>query len=668
MSIKKQSEQQIYGRNDMIMLEQNNKIYGSLGLADRYVMKTEEGARLILSNPKLGSFDDVLTEFNIYGMSKQVTTTGAQLLNIEPKETTVENGIVYRINYDGTIELSGTATANTYILVATLDESLDGKTAFLSGAVTDKVFIGITDLEDDGTTVADLGDGISFTFVENGTTKYVGISVDRGTTVNNIIKPMLNLGTTAKTWEKYTGGMPAPNPEYPQEIVSAGQKLSTGKNLINVDDYYSAYKQSDGTYKSKTATLNNIRISLSEFVGKEIMISVELTVGVNTTGVYLMYVSSEQNHINGSVIRTGLTGKSLLTVTPASNTDYFVISYGDGNGDVTFSELQLELSSVATSYEPYTGGVPTLYQKDIEVRVTGKNLFDANDVSKGYVSDDSGNNIVATNSYCSNFIAVSAKTKYYLYSSQDSGRWGAFYDSSKTFISGISPDKYNTVFETPENAAYIRFTVDYNNNNPDFARNVIFAKSTIAVPFEPYHEPQSLSISTSTGLPAIPVDTDGNYTDVNGQQWIADYIDLKRGKYVQRVWQKTFDGSEDEEWKKGGINYIHIECLPVAMSSRKGFCSQYIVGDDTRGIRIGNRNVSLIIFDDFSDENALSNFKAHIAERPLKVMTYLDTPIERDLTQEEIETYKNLVTYAGTTIVENDTECYMKITYMAKGN
>lgn len=77
MSIKKQSEQQIYGRNDMIMLEQNNKIYGSLGLADRYVMKTEEGTRLILSNPKLGSFDDVLTEFNIYGMSKQVTTTGA---------------------------------------------------------------------------------------------------------------------------------------------------------------------------------------------------------------------------------------------------------------------------------------------------------------------------------------------------------------------------------------------------------------------------------------------------------------------------------------------------------------------------------------------------------------------------------------------------------------
>ena len=67
----------------MIMLEQNNKIYGSLGLADRYVMKTEEGTRLILSNPKLGSFDDVLTEFNIYGMSKQVVTTGKNLCSIK---------------------------------------------------------------------------------------------------------------------------------------------------------------------------------------------------------------------------------------------------------------------------------------------------------------------------------------------------------------------------------------------------------------------------------------------------------------------------------------------------------------------------------------------------------------------------------------------------------
>lgn len=141
--------------------------------------------------------------------------------------------------------------------------------------------------------------------------------------------------------------------------------------------------------------------------------------------------------------------------------------------------------SVSDSAEMPLQGL-NVYGKSKQVTTTGANLFDANDVSKGYVSDDSGSNIVVANSYCSNFITVSAKTKYYLYSGQDVGRWGAFYDSSKTFILGIGPDKYNSVFETPENAAYVRFTVNYNNNNPDFARNVIFAKSDVALPFELY--------------------------------------------------------------------------------------------------------------------------------------------------------------------------------------
>lgn len=44
------------------------------------------------------------------------------------------------------------------------------------------------------------------------------------------------------------------------------------------------------------------------------------------------------------------------------------------------------------------------------------------------------------------------------------------------------------------------------------------------------------------------------------------------------------------------------------------------------------------------------------------------TPIETDLTQEEIKDYQSFVTYDGTTIIKNDAECYTKITYMAKGN
>lgn len=223
-----------------------------------------------------------------------------------------------------------------------MDESLDGKTAFLSGAVTNKVFIGITDFEDDGTTVADLGDGISFTFVENGTTKYVGISVDRGTTVNNIIKPMLNLGTTAKTWEKYTGGMPAPNPEYPQEIVSAGQKLSTGKNLINADDYYSAYKQTDGMYKVDDVKLNDIIIIFdSSMVGKTYTASCNLNCPNTVSGVVLE-ANIDGKKVLGNVIPTNKSGISKVTFTPKTVGDSIKITYGTGRGDIIFSDFQIE--------------------------------------------------------------------------------------------------------------------------------------------------------------------------------------------------------------------------------------------------------------------------------------------------------------------------------------
>ena len=34
----------------------------------------------------------------------------------------------------------------------------------------------------------------------------------------------------------------------------------------------------------------------------------------------------------------------------------------------------------------------------------------------------------------------------------------------------------------------------------------------------------------------------------------------------------------------------------------------------------------------------------------------------------EIQSYQELTTYAGTTIVENDADCYMECTYKASGN
>lgn len=476
-----------------------------------------------------------LQDMVIYGKSKQKTTTGKNLLPITDKDVTQVNGVTFTKNGDGTCTVNGTASSVAWYRLGSDFTVQAGTYTISDGTVSNNQ----SHFSDDNLTAG-------YNYSEKRTVTYDSehifkpyIRINVGSVLNNVtFKPMLNIGSEALPFEPYTGGKPSPSPEYPQEIVSVGGSGSigveiTGKNLINADEYYSQFKQSDGTYKAKTVTLNDIRISLSEFVGKEITISVKLTVGANVSSVFLMYISSEQKKINGSTIKSGLTGKSILTITPVSNTDYFIISFGSGNNDVTFSELQLELSSVATSYEPYK-------------------------------------------------------------------------------------------------------------------------------------QPQSIQIATQTGLPAIqvPSGTSGiTYTDANGQAWIADEIDFSKGKYIQRVWKAEFDGSEDEKWLKGDANYISNKCLPVVMNSRKGFCNQYIVGNNTRGIRIGNGNKALIVFDDFSNENALSNFKAHLASNPLVVMTYLDTPIETDLTEAQIQAYKSLTTFKPTSVISNDANAHMNVEY-----
>lgn len=476
------------------------------------------------------------------------------------------------------------------------------------------------------------------------------------------------LGMTLYGWSKQDG---TPSPENPVEIESAGMRWSMGKNLVNADDYYSAYKQADGTYKSKTVTLNDIRISLSEFVGKEITISVKLTVGANVSGVFLMYISSEQKKINGSVIRSGLTGKSILTITPVSNTDYFVISFGSGNDDVIFSELQLELGSVATSYEPYTGGIPKPYGDKVGVVVGGENIFSFENFIALETYSDSG--------YDVRNIQLKPETMYYFYvpnrkRNAEVGVW-LFQPKSENNINDVGfiglTTNYEEVHSIKTDSTGIlkigcAFSLGIRDENY-LNDNLIISLNPVDA-YEPYKQPQSTSIITPNGLPGIPVpsNTAGiTYTDANGQAWIADEIDFARGKYIQRVWQAEFDGSENwlvYDYMKG---FILVNAFPYTMTNRAYLSNQYL-----NNLRIGmGKNVlyldSSSFYDASFDDKGLSNFKAHLAANPLVVMTYLDMPIERDLTSAELAEYTQLYSYKPTTVVENDSDCWMDVTYKA---
>lgn len=64
---------------------------------------------------------------------------------------------------------------------------------------------------------------------------------------------------------------------------------------------------------------------------------------------------------------------------------------------------------------------------------------------------------------------------------------------------------------------------------------------------------------------------------------------------------------------------------------------------------------------DYPQQIVIASFKKIVEQTDTHVLYVRAEPIERDLTPEEIQAYKNLVTYARTTIVENDAECYMEV-------
>lgn len=212
------NNEQIYGRNDMIMLDQNNKIYGSLGLADKYVMRTEEGTRLVLNNPKQGRFGDVLTEFNMYGRSEQFSTTGAQLFNenIEIKN----RGVTIKIN-GSTVTFKGTVSDESSYRVNFQKKIILKPGKYTASSSNKKIFAEFSVKKANDETIYSSHIEIDGTEEEVRARVLFGERPSaKGDIINGTTNIMVNEGDIALPYEPYTGGKPSPSPEYPQEIKS----------------------------------------------------------------------------------------------------------------------------------------------------------------------------------------------------------------------------------------------------------------------------------------------------------------------------------------------------------------------------------------------------------------------------------------------------------------
>lgn len=423
--------------------------------------------------------------------------------------------------------------------------------------------------------------------------------------------------------------------------------------------------------------------------------------------------------------------------TPTELTDALLDShiawYNNPGSEVenVISEIQIEIGTEATDYEPYTGGQPSPspdYPQqivsagnsgNIEVNVRGKNLVDVYGYSANGIPSPKAERILfntygttlsttektdklivhqeivdgaTANSYTSGYFCIGINRKLetgkdYIITFNINVIQNPFsvstifvlFNSIEANRAEVIGDKVTVKVSCKEDGERQYVEVRNCGMSMEISNFMITEKDENTI-YEPYYEPQTISISTLTGLPAIPVDSDGNYTDANGQQWIADYVDLKRGKYVQNICDLPLKDI-NLKWYTWGVNanadngtgfyvftteYARVGNTKVlaticrynigAWGGRENGCS---ASADNSYITVSLHTSDL---DDASDnKKAIESFKKIVEQTDAHVLYVRAEPIERDLTPEEIQAYKNLVTYAGTTIVENDAECYMEV-------
>ena len=193
-----------------------------------------------------------------------------------------------------------------------------------------------------------------------------------------------------------------------------------------------------------------------------------------------------------------------------------------------------------------------------------------------------------------------------------------------------------------------------------------------ATTYEPPRIPQSLTLATPNGLPGVPVSKDGNYTDSNGQQWVCDEIDLARGKYVQRVLLLKFDSNSPFDLQSINTNNIANFAYGLSKKSRsgsEGICNRLkqsaklIANETNEGVHISESVIFIRL--KTTRASTVEELKQFLANNPTDVLYQIATPIERDLTPEELAAYKALHTNYPTTVIFNDAGAHMEVSYVA---
>ena len=468
------------------------------------------------------------------------------------------------------------------------------------------------------------------------------------------------------------------------------QKSTTGAQLFDMSTAFAGWVGDDGTPRND-GTIGKADNIVSDYIPVE----GNAVYACNNNNIFVWEYDSSKTLIKSD----GQLNSESFTTSETAKYIVFAVSYSSAQTPDYIKTVMFNKGSSVLPWEPYTGGQPSPspdYPQEIKnvvnptVKVCGNNFYSGSDL------------IGLTTAYVTDFMPVILhKEKIWIsfdaFSDTSNGNYlinVEYFDANKESIG--SNGKADLV---GNNISHINFKFDesnagYNNKALDF-KNVLYVKvkfyiyintateityknimiSATDSDFEPYKPIQTVTLPYA--LNAIPVNSGGNVT-IDGQQYIADYVDVEREKLVKKL--KSFTISDIEAISTWGINenadnitgfyfYTSENGLPKTNNDVMTSTILRYVNGTWGGKNVGCAMSSSsdndyailsvptnILEDISSDENACASL-VKICENTNAIFFYsMTSPIETDLTPEEIEAFKELVTYYPVTNVSVNSE------------
>lgn len=410
-----------------------------------------------------GSTAGPILSLSAKGWAEQDSTTGKNLLPVMTASKTTY-GVTFTANADGSVTANGTATSviNNYKIV-TLQAGTYTLKGCPSGGGFDKYELDYVIEGASEVGARDFGNnGVTFTIAEQ---KQVTIQmlIRSGVTCNNLtFYPQLELGSTATSYEPYTGGAPSPSPDYPQEI-----RVCRGRNLLDKSSIDNTNKYFDSSGNVQTGNGYAISDYIPVTAGSDYVAS-----GFGATNnTYAVWYDSSKTKLSTSMETS--YGFALTAPTSAA---YVRLTLRDVS---TYPTPQLERGSVVHGYVPYGDYV------GLEAHT--RNLL-PNLLTDVYAYS---NGVVTQSSYYvrSQKLPCLPSTQYVMSSASDIGNDSGFlfWGADGNFLSAVHPALTATA---PANAAYMAVNIKLKSNaqiTPNDIVNPQLEKGSTATPFEPYY-------------------------------------------------------------------------------------------------------------------------------------------------------------------------------------